>query len=219
MTKIKKIIKHGNDLVYNSVNNFNEYSVSSFNEISSIDSKFGTINKFYKDLLKLSDVKSQNKNTKQIFLTVLKNASLLYNKWIDMYKKEYEQVFENKDENWRKKQCYKNLKDFRYHIDDVKKEKEDEADKKLPAWIKVPKSRFNEIKDVITRSNESRLMTSTGKSKITLKNVEKLLEGIISGKIEKKEARKMYNSISDHANELNRLEITEPRKKVLPIFK
>ena len=62
MTKIKKIIKHGNDLVYNSVNNFNEYSVSSFNEISSIDSKFGTINKFYKDLLKLSDVKSQNKN-------------------------------------------------------------------------------------------------------------------------------------------------------------
>ena len=70
----------------------------------------------------------------------------------------------------------------------------------------MPKSRFNEIKDVITRSNESRLMTSTGKSKITLKNVEKLLEGIISGKIEKKEARKMYNSISDHANELNRLQ-------------
>ena len=32
-------------------------------------------------------------------ITVLKNASLLYNKWIDMYKKEYEQVFENKNEN------------------------------------------------------------------------------------------------------------------------
>ena len=136
-----------------------------------------------------------------------------------MYKKEYEQVFENKDENWRKKHYYKNLKDFRYHIDEVKKEKEDETDKKLPAWIKVPKSRFNEIKDVITRSNESRLMTSTGKTKNTLKNVEKLLEGIISGKINTKEARKMYNSISDDANELNRLEITEPRKKVLPIFK
>ena len=61
-------------------------------------------------------------------------------------------------------------------------------------------------------------MTSTGKTKITLKNVEKSLEGIISGKIDKKEARKMYNSISDDANELNRLEIREPRKKVLPIF-
>ena len=33
-------------------------SVPSFNEISSIDSKFDTINKFYKDLLKLNGVKS-----------------------------------------------------------------------------------------------------------------------------------------------------------------
>ena len=57
--KNKKVIEHENDLVYNSVHNFNKYSVSSFNEISSIDSKFDTINKFYKDLLKLNDVKSK----------------------------------------------------------------------------------------------------------------------------------------------------------------
>ena len=44
---------------------FNKYSVSSFKKISSIDSKVDTINKFYKDLLKLNDVKSQNKFTKQ----------------------------------------------------------------------------------------------------------------------------------------------------------
>ena len=44
--KNKKVIKHGNDLVYNSVHNFNKYSVFCFNEISSIDSKFDTINKF-----------------------------------------------------------------------------------------------------------------------------------------------------------------------------
>ena len=44
-----------------------------------------------------------------------------------MYKKEYEQVFENKDENWRKKHDYKNLKDFSYQVDEVNKaEKEDE---------------------------------------------------------------------------------------------
>ena len=61
----KKVIKHDNDLVYNSVHNFNKYSMSSFNEILSIDSKFDTINKFYKDLLKLNDVKSQNKISKQ----------------------------------------------------------------------------------------------------------------------------------------------------------
>ena len=50
-----------------------------------------------------------------------------------MYKKEYEQVFETKDENWRKKHDYKNLKDFSYQVDEAKKveaerEKEDEDD-------------------------------------------------------------------------------------------
>ena len=63
--KNKIVIKHDNDLVYNSVHNFNKYSVSSFNETSSNDSKFDTINNFYKDLLKLNDFKSQNKITKQ----------------------------------------------------------------------------------------------------------------------------------------------------------
>ena len=63
--KNKKVIKYDSDLVYNSVHNFKKYSVSSFNEISSINSKFDTIDKFYKDLLKLNDVKSQNKITRQ----------------------------------------------------------------------------------------------------------------------------------------------------------
>ena len=98
----KKVIKHNNDLVYNSVHNFSKYSVSSFNEISSTDSKFDTISKFYKDLLKLNDVKSQNKNTKQKRNNCVKNAPLLYHELINMYKKEYEQVFENKDENRKK---------------------------------------------------------------------------------------------------------------------
>ena len=66
----------------------------------------------------------------------VKNASLLSYKWIDMCKKEDEQVFENRDENWRKRHDYKNLKDFRYQVDEVKtdgaeKEKEDETDEKL----------------------------------------------------------------------------------------
>ena len=97
---------------------------------------------------------------------MLKNASLLDNKWIDMYKKEYEQVFENKDENWRQKHDYENLKDFSYQVDEVNKtdvtekedEDEDETDRELSPWMKVPKSIFSEIKDVITRANESKLM-------------------------------------------------------------
>ena len=58
--KDKKVIKYDNDLKYDSLHNFNKYSVSNFNKISSIDSKFDTVNKFYKDLKKLNDVKSQN---------------------------------------------------------------------------------------------------------------------------------------------------------------
>ena len=48
---------------------------------------------------------------------------------------------------------------------------------------------------------------------ITLKNVEKLLEDIISGKI-----NDMYNDIAEDVNKLNKLKPTESRKKMLPIF-
>ena len=167
MTKIKKVIKRDNDLVYNSVHNFNKYSVSNFNKISSTDSKFDAINKFYKDLVKLKsqnkNVKSQNKNTKEKKITVLKNASLLYYELINMYKKDYEKVFENTDEDWRKKHDYKHLKDFGYQADVTEKKDEDKTDQELPTWIKVTKIRFNEIKDVITRANESKLTTRLGK--------------------------------------------------------
>ena len=137
-----------------------------------------------------------------------------------MYKKEYEQVFENKDESWRK-----NLKDFGCQVDEVykadvtEKEDEDETDQELTPWIKVPKSRINEIKDVITRPNESKLMARLEKRNITLKNAEKVREGIISGKINQKKVKDMYNNIAEDVNKLNKLKPTESRKKMLPIFK
>ena len=65
MTKIKKVIKYDNDLVYNSVHNFNKYNTSGLYEISSIDSKFDAVNKFYKDLLSLNKLKSKTETTKQ----------------------------------------------------------------------------------------------------------------------------------------------------------
>ena len=50
-----------------------------------------------------------------------------------MYKKEYEKLFETKDEDWRKKYDNKNLKDSGYQADkpyEVDKiDKVDEADK------------------------------------------------------------------------------------------
>ena len=140
-----------------------------------------------------------------------------------MYKKEYEQVFENKDENWQKKHNYKKLEDCNYQVDEANKpdvtETEDETDQELPPWIKVSKSRFNEIKDVITKTSESKLMTRLAGRNITLKNAEKLLEGMISGKINKKMASDMYNDIAKDVNKLNKLKPKESRKKLLPIFK
>ena len=145
----KKFTKHSNDLYYNSVHNFNKNNLSNFNEISSIDSKFDTINKFYKDLLKLSNIKSQNENTRQKKITVLKNASLFHYMLINVYKKEYEQVFESKDENWKKKYDYKNLKKSDYQVNKADITKEDQE---LPSWIGVSKSRFNEIYDEVIKN-------------------------------------------------------------------
>ena len=55
----------------------------------------------------------------------------------------------------------------------------------------MTKSRFNEIRDVITRANESKLTARLEKN-VTLKDAERLLEDVISGKINKKSARNMY---------------------------
>ena len=83
----------------------------------------------------------------------------------------------------------------------------------------MTKSRFHDIKDVITRANESKLTTRLEKKNITLKDAEKLLEDVISGKINKKKTKNMYSNIAEDANKLNKLKPTESRKKMLPIFK
>ena len=70
----------------------------------------------------------------------------------------------------------------------------------------MPKSRFNEIKDVITKANESKLMNRLEGRNITLKNAEKLLEGIISEKINKKKAKDINYDIAEDVNKLKRLE-------------
>ena len=85
--------------------------------------QFDTINKFYKDILKSHNVKSQKENTKQNKRTVLKNASLLFYELINMCKKEYEQVLKLKMKT-EGKNDYKNPKDFSYQVDKTKKEED-----------------------------------------------------------------------------------------------
>ena len=71
---------------------------------------------------------------------------------------------------------------------------------------------------MITRANESKLTTRLRKRNITLKNAEKLLEDVISGKINKKKAKNMYNNIAEDANKLNKLNPKESRKKNAAYF-
>ena len=56
--KVNKVVKYENDLTNHSVHNFSKYSVSNFNKIPSIESKFDALDNFYKDFKKLGD-KSQ----------------------------------------------------------------------------------------------------------------------------------------------------------------
>ena len=83
----------------------------------------------------------------------------------------------------------------------------------------MTKSRFNEIKDTITRANKSKLTTRLQKRSITLKDAEELFKDVFSAKINKKNARSMYKNIAEDVNKLNKLRPTESRKKMLPIFK
>ena len=99
--EVKKTSKYINDLYYDSVHNFNKYNVSNSNEIASVDSKFDTINKFYKDFQKLKGVKSKSGETKQRKIKVLNKALLLYYELVSTYKKEYNQTFKCKDKKWR----------------------------------------------------------------------------------------------------------------------
>ena len=71
---------------------------------------------------------------------------------------------------------------------------------------------------MITRANESKLTTRLRKRNITLKKAEKLLEDVISGKINKKKAKNMYNNIAEDANKLNKLNPKESRKKNAAYF-
>ena len=74
-------------MLYDSVHKFDKYRSSNFYEIPSTDSKFATINKFYKDLLKLNNVKSKTEYKKQKKANVLKDTTKLFYEWISVYKK------------------------------------------------------------------------------------------------------------------------------------
>ena len=145
---------------------------------------------------------------------------MFYDMLIKIYKKENNQVFKSKDKHWRQKHDYKNLKDLNYQPNEIQPDQPQQPDQSiLPTWVKATKSRFNEMQSIITEAKKSGLVTITNIKRITLSDAEKLFEGIISEKINKNEATKMYNDIIDGANAINRLNPTKNRMKMINIFK
>ena len=69
------------------MHNFNKYITLCFNEITSIDSKFDTTEKFYNDFERFNNVKSKNNETVARKMIVLNNA-MLHNDLIGIYKYE-----------------------------------------------------------------------------------------------------------------------------------
>ena len=112
-----------------------------------------------------------------------------------MYKKEYNQVFESNDEDWRKKHDYKNLKGLDYQSDKADdqdeedeieyEEDETEAEETISERLNVSKNRFDRIRSMVTRYVDDGLHTTVDNKKITLKNAKKLLQDIGSGRIDR----------------------------------
>ena len=72
---------------------------------------------------------------------------MLYKGLIDVYKKKYVQIFKSKDNDWRLKHDYKNLKDLDYQPDQLQQPNQlrqpDQLQQPIPKWVKVTKSRFD----------------------------------------------------------------------------
>ena len=95
--------KTKNPLIYDSKHSFYKYRLSEFNKISSIDSKFDTIEKCYKDFITLTDVDAEPENIEHK-LVVLNKVPKNYDNLIKEYKKVYERESKNdKSDIWKHK--------------------------------------------------------------------------------------------------------------------
>ena len=110
-----------------------------------------------------------------------------------MYKKEYEQVIESKDENWWKKTwLQKNVKDFNYQVDKVNKvnkahkenKSEDKADKtyqELPLWTES-KDEFNKLRNCILTVKDNEKTTIATKCIYHFGCMKELIKDIANNK-------------------------------------
>ena len=86
---------------------------------------------------------------------------------------------------------------------------------KLPKWVKVSKTEFNEILSIITEAKNNGLKVNADGEEITLHKAESLLKDISSKKINKNEFIKRHNDIIKNVKKLlTKQTYTMNRKKL-----
>ena len=120
-----------------------------------------------------------------------------------IYKNKYNKKINGLDRENKKNLDYKKLRlsdDYEYPSEEETSTKSDEL--KLPKWIKVNKTRFNEILSTITEAKNNGLKANVDGEEITLDKAESLLKGINSKKINEHEFREKYNDIVDDVEKI-----------------
>ena len=89
----------------------------------------------------------------------------------------------------------------------------------LPKWVNVSEERFNEILSTVTEAKNNGLEINADGREITLDNVESLVKGEGSGKVDKRELKKKYNNIvNDVEKILNKPMLTRSQNKMVEIL-
>ena len=102
-------------MIYDQNHKFYKYRLSEFVKISSIESKFDTLETLYKELIDLKSLNARTTENMKHKSTVLNNVSELYDDLIKEYKAVYEREPKyDKYDSWKQKYDFKDLRNLDY---------------------------------------------------------------------------------------------------------
>ena len=117
-------------MIYDQNHKFYKYRLSEFVKISSIESKFDTLETFYKELIDLKSLNARTTENMKHKSTVLNNVSELYDDLIKEYKAVYEREPKyDKYDSWKQKYDFKDLRNLDYQPVKLKTESLSNIDK------------------------------------------------------------------------------------------
>ena len=188
-------------MIYDLKHSFEKYKLGKSNKILSIESKFDTAEKSYRDFFKLMDLDTEAENINHENV-VLNDVSTLYDNLIKEYTKVYgRESKNNKSDTLEQKYDPKDLRVLEpvklktkslagENRTDIKQPTQFKQLKlneiQKPLWIKMMRKDFDLlIKDVVDNLDSEDYKTKEGGNKYDLKNAGKLLLEIIAKKFSK----------------------------------